>query len=91
MNLKEQIDLLLTDQLVEEMIGIRRYLHQFPELSFEEHQTSAYIRNILDNWGIEYDFPFVKTGILARIKGDHSGKRAILKSALSETFPDSRV
>ena len=53
MNLKEQIEQLLTDQLLIEMVKIRRHLHQFPELSFEEHKTSAYIRNVLDSWGVE--------------------------------------
>ncbi len=80
MNLKEQIRQLLTDELLNEMVLIRRHLHQFPELSFEEHKTSAYIRNILDSWGIEYTFPFVKTGMLARIKGDKPGKRIALRT-----------
>ena len=80
MNLKEQIEQLLTDQLLIEMVKIRRHLHQFPELSFEEHKTSAYIRNVLDSWGVEYTFPIVKTGILARIKGEKSGKRIALRT-----------
>jgi len=80
MNLKDQIRQLLTDELLNEMVLIRRHLHQFPELSFEEHKTSAYIRNILDSWGIEYTFPFVKTGMLARIKGDKPGKRIALRT-----------
>ena len=40
-----------------------------PELSFGEKETSAYIRQLLDNWGISYSHPFVKTGILAQITG----------------------
>jgi len=80
MSVKDQIGGLLTDQFLDEVIGIRRHLHRYPELSFEEHQTSAYIRKILENWGIEYSFPFVKTGILARIRGDNPGKRIALRS-----------
>lgn len=80
MSIKDQIRSLLTDQFFEEMIGIRHHLHQYPELSFEEHQTSAYIREILDDWGIAYSFPFVKTGIVARIQGDKPGKRIALRS-----------
>jgi amidohydrolase len=80
MELKEKIEQQLTDQLLNEMVQIRRFLHQFPELSFEEHKTSAYIRSLLDEWGIDYTFPIVKTGILARIKGDKPGKRIALRS-----------
>ena len=80
MNLKEQIKILLSDQLIEELTGIRRHLHQFPERSCEEHQTSTTIRKILDDWGIEYKFPIVDTGILARIVGNHPGKRIALRS-----------
>lgn len=80
MNLKNKIETLLSDQLLKELTGIRQHLHQYPELSFEEHETSSYLRKILDDWKIEYKFPFVKTGILARIKGNHPGKRIALRS-----------
>lgn len=80
MNVKDRIESLVSDQFLNELIGIRRQLHRFPELSFEEHQTSAYIREILDDWDIEYVFPFVKTGILARIRGDKPGRRIALRT-----------
>ena len=80
MNLEQQIAKLLSDPLVEEIITIRRQLHQHPELSFQEFHTSKLIRGILDRWGIEYTFPHVKTGIVARIKGNHPGKRIALRS-----------
>jgi len=80
MNIKDHLESLLTDHLLKDLIGIRRHLHQFPEVSFEEHNTSEYIRNILDDWGIEYKFPIVKTGILARIKGNNPGKRIAVRS-----------
>jgi len=80
MNTKEHIETLLTEPLLMDMVEIRRHLHQFPEHSFEEHRTSAYIRKMLDEWGIDYKFPFVETGILACIKGNHSGKRIALRS-----------
>ncbi len=80
MNLKEQIDHLLTDAWMEEIVSIRRHLHQHPELSFSEHQTSSTIRDLLDQWGIEYDFPFVETGILATIRGEKPGLRIALRT-----------
>ena len=36
------------------LITHRRQLHQWPELMFEEHNTSQYIRGRLDELGIAY-------------------------------------
>jgi metal-dependent amidase/aminoacylase/carboxypeptidase family protein len=35
-----------------ELLGIRKYLHQHPELAFKEYDTSAYLRQQLDDHGI---------------------------------------
>jgi amidohydrolase len=80
MNLEQQIANIITDQMVEEMILIRRRFHQYPELSFQEHKTSEVIREILDQWKVGYTFPHVGTGIVARISGDLPGKRIALRS-----------
>ncbi len=69
MDIKDQINKLITPAFISEITAIRRHLHQHPELSFKEHQTSAYIRKLLDSWGISYQYPVVETGIVARIKG----------------------
>ena len=60
-----------------EVIGIRRHLHMHPELSFEEFQTSKYICNWLDKQNIPYRGGYVKTGIVAHIKGKNPEKRVI--------------
>lgn len=73
MKLQNQIEALLTDDFLNEIIEIRRHLHQDPEISFEEHRTSAFIRELLNQWGIEYKYPIVKTGILAWITGNNPG------------------
>jgi amidohydrolase len=80
MNLEQQIASIVSDSLLEEIIRIRRNLHQHPELSFEEHRTSETIRGLLDQWGIPYTFPHVKTGIVATIRGKYPGKRIALRS-----------
>jgi len=80
MNLEQQIAHILTDQMVEEITTIRHQFHQYPELSFCEYKTSEAIRGVLDQWGIDYTFPHVETGIVARIKGDRPGKRIALRS-----------
>ena len=80
MDLKSHINELLTGALTDELVRIRRHLHRYPELSFEEQDTSAFIREKLDQWGIPYRHPVAGTGILAWIRGGRSGKRIALRS-----------
>ncbi|MBN1132790.1 MAG: amidohydrolase [Bacteroidales bacterium] len=76
-----------------EMVRIRTLLHRYPELSFEEYKTSETIRSVLNSWGIEYDFPYVKTGILARLSGKRNGRTVALRAdmdALPISEPEDR-
>src|SRR6478735_157160 len=50
-----------------ELVAVRRHLHANPELSFEEHETSKFIKTILDKHQIRYTGGWVKTGIVAEI------------------------
>lgn len=54
------------DNIVAEAIGIRRHLHMFPELSFEEYRTSQIIYEFLNNAGIECK-KVAGTGVVATI------------------------
>ena len=68
-NIKETVQNLAT-QVLDEVISHRRHFHQNPELSFEEFETSKYIQNWLTENGISFKSGFVKTGIVAEIKGN---------------------
>ena len=43
----------INNDLVKEVIKIRRYLHKYPEISEKEYNTCKYIRNYLNNIGIK--------------------------------------
>ncbi|KAJ4759645.1 IAA-amino acid hydrolase ILR1 [Rhynchospora pubera] len=49
------------------LVSVRRTLHEYPELRFQEHKTSAFIRSQLDMLNISYSFPYGGTGVVADI------------------------
>jgi amidohydrolase len=66
---------------------IRRHLHQNPELSFKEFQTSKYIQQKLSEAGISFTTGYVETGIIALIKGKNPDKKTILLRADMDALP----
>ena len=71
----------------EEIVSIRRHLHQHPELSFQEYKTSEYVCSILDKHHISYTKGYVKTGIIAIIEGQNPKSKTILLRADLDALP----
>lgn len=68
------------DQLADQMVEDRRYLHQHPELSFEEKETAAFIANRYDKLGIPYRKNVGGYGIIGTIQGGKPGKNIALRA-----------
>ena len=69
------------DELLPGVIADRRWLHEHPELGFEEVQTAAFIQQRLESLGVEdIRTGIAKTGITALIRGtgDGPGKDKVL-------------
>jgi len=77
----------LANQYFNEVVSIRRHLHQHPELSFEEFNTSKFVCSILDKYNISYKKDIVKTGIVAIIEGKNPSKKTILLRADLDALP----
>ncbi|WP_102027971.1 M20 metallopeptidase family protein [Salirhabdus sp. Marseille-P4669] len=68
------------DELYDEIINIRRYLHQHPELSFQEKKTSQYIVDYYERLGIPYQANVGGYGVVATLKGGRPGKTIALRA-----------
>lgn len=69
----------LSHKYFTEIIAIRRRLHQFPELSFQEHATQEYLSRLLTDWGLN---PKVTagTGLYVDIQGNEGGPYLVLRA-----------
>ncbi|MFP7479630.1 M20 family metallopeptidase [Terribacillus saccharophilus] len=68
------------DELYEDMVATRRYLHQHPELSFKEEKTAAYIANTYEELGIPCEKNVGGNGVVATLKGGKPGKKIALRA-----------
>lgn len=76
----------LSDTIFEQVVGYRQHLHANPELSFKEFQTSAFIKNILTDWGIPFT-EMANTGVVGLIKGDLPSDKIIALRADMDALP----
>jgi amidohydrolase len=74
-------------ELYNEAVNIRRHFHMHPELSFQETETSLYIRNWLNENHIDFRSGIAGTGIIASIKGKCEGSKVIAVRAEMDALP----
>ncbi|SEO70039.1 amidohydrolase [Amphibacillus marinus] len=63
-----------------ELVAVRRHLHQHPELSFKEFQTTAYIADYYRQLQIPYQEKVGGNGVVARLVGNYPGKTIALRA-----------
>lgn len=68
-----------TQELAEQVIAWRRYLHTHPELSFEEYETSRFIQQQLSEWGIPFTLP-ADTSVVGVIEGNRPGPTVAVRA-----------
>jgi amidohydrolase len=79
MSTKNQIKILCSS-FESKLIRYRRYLHQHPELSFHETNTSAWIRQHLQECGIELQDGFHGNSVVGKLQGKLPGPRIAFRA-----------
>ena len=78
----------LAKELSPRFIQIRRHLHAHPELSYQEYNTSAFIKEKLSEWGISFT-SMAETGVVALIEGNNPQSRVVALRADMDALPIS--
>ncbi|HNW72920.1 MAG TPA: M20 family metallopeptidase [Bacteroidales bacterium] len=75
----------------DEIIGIRRHLHRYPELSCLEVKTAEFICQKLDAYGIRYQKEIAGTGVVGFIEGRNPSARCIALRADMDALPVTEI
>jgi len=77
------------DELVPDMVALRRDLHEHPELAFEEVRTSGIVAKRLQALGLEVQTGVAKTGVVGLLRGSasKSGAKTIAIRADMDALP----
>lgn len=68
------------DELVPDLVAMRRDLHEHPELAFEEVRTSGIVAQRLKTLGMEVQTGVAKTGVVGLLRGGVPGKTIALRA-----------
>lgn len=74
----------------EDTLNKRRFLHQHPELSFEEYNTSAFVKQVLTDLGIPFE-SMADTGVVGLIQGELPSDKVIALRADMDALPITEV
>ena len=72
--------LALTSQNRKQQITWRRYLHEHPEISYQEHNTTKFLRRTLKEMGLKLLPLQMETGVLAELVGAGPGPVVAVRS-----------
>ena len=76
----------LAAEFAAETVNIRQHIHANPELSFQEFQTSAFVKSKLENYGLQAE-NMAETGLVVLLKGKNPEKKTIALRADLDALP----
>lgn len=69
---------------------MRHHLHANPELSFQEYETSRFVKNKLASFGVEVTEGIADTGLVGIVKGESREQRAETEAGGQNQEPGTR-
>lgn len=78
-------------KIQDKLVKLRRKLHENPELSLKEYETSKFILKVLKEEGIEVETGFYETAVMATIKGDIEGETVLLRADIDALSVEEKV
>jgi len=70
----------LSDRFEQEVLNLRRAIHENPELSFHEVQTAGLVQRALEGIGLAVKCGIAGTGLIADIHGFKPGRTLLLRA-----------
>jgi amidohydrolase len=81
----------LAEKYWEQTVALRRYFHQYPELSAKEFKTADKIAETLDLLHIPYNKNVAGTGLVAVVQGELTGNKCVALRADMDALPVQEV
>lgn len=72
----------IVNQNVDEVIGWQRQIHQNPELGFNERETSEFVAQKLNEFGLEVHTNVSATAVVGALKSGPSDRKVIFRAEL---------
>lgn len=70
----------LNEEIVGDVVHLRRTIHSNPELAFEEHETAQLVLDTLASLDLEVRSGVAKTGVVATLRGGQPGPTVVLRA-----------
>lgn len=70
----------IVNEIYDEIVSVRRNIHQNPELSFCEHETAALICSYLKRLNIPYQSGVAGTGVVGLIEAEKAAKTLLMRA-----------
>lgn len=68
------------ESLAPKLSKIRRQIHMYPELGYQEKRTAEFVAKTLRQMGLEVTTGVAKTGVVGLLRGDSPGKTVALRA-----------
>ena len=77
----------IAEGIYPKVVDIRRHLHRYPELSFQEVETGKYIQHVLEEQQIPFTTGWAGNGVVAIVEGNKPDSKVVALRADIDALP----